>query len=90
MAAVLAFFALASVANCQTSKAPEFPQDPSQWINGRPVTLANLKGKAVLLWYFSEQCPTCRGKWPALLEMAKQYDGQPILFIAVNSGAPAK
>ena len=90
VAGVFAAFWLASSAFAQASKAPEFPQDPAQWIHGRPISVENLKGKAVFLWYFEEQCPTCRGKWPAILAMAKKYEGQPILFIAVNSGTPRK
>lgn len=87
VAVVVGLFALSTAAYCQSSKAPDFPQDPAQWINARPVTLDNLKGKAVFLWYFSEQCPTCKGKWPGLMDMAKQYEGKPIIFVAVNSGA---
>ncbi len=64
----------------------EFPQSPTQWIQGRPITLENLKGKGVFLWFFEEQCPNCRKKWPDLQAAAKKYEGQPVLFIAVNSG----
>ena len=87
MAGVLSVFMLSTAAFAQTTKAPEFPQDPAQWIHGRPISVENLKGKAVFLWYFSEQCPKCRAAWPGMMEMSKKYAGQPILFIAVNSGA---
>lgn len=67
--------------------APEFPQDPAHWINSAPLSLNDVKGKAVILWYFSEQCPHCRARWPEMNGMAKLCEGLPVLFIAVNSGA---
>ncbi len=86
----IAIFAVLSgpASSAAAEKAPEFPTSPEQWINSAPLTLESLKGKAVVLYYFEEECPRCRGMWPARLEMAKKYEGQPILFIAVNSGTP--
>ncbi|HZZ72467.1 MAG TPA: redoxin domain-containing protein [Pirellulales bacterium] len=89
MALALALTLGVSAAQAQTKPgAPEFPQEPAQWIHGRPITIDNLKGKAAFLWYFSEQCPKCKAKWPGMMEMAKKYQDKPIVFIAVNSGAP--
>ena len=62
------------------------PDQPAAWINSPPISLAALKGKAAVLWFYEEQCPKCKGKWPALQAAAKQYEGQPIVFIAVSSG----
>jgi len=62
------------------------PHDPAVWLNSPPLTVEALKGKGVVLWFFEESCPTCRGKWPLMYELAKKYDGQPVVFIAVNSG----
>ncbi len=62
------------------------PPDPEAWLNSPPLTVDALKGKGVVLWFFEEQCPTCRGKWPGLYELARRYEGQPVVFIAVNSG----
>jgi thiol-disulfide isomerase/thioredoxin len=62
------------------------PRDPAAWLNSAPLTADSLQGKAAFLWFFEEQCPKCRGKWPSMYELARQYTGQPIVFIAVNSG----
>ena len=62
------------------------PDQPAAWVNSPPISLSALKGKAAVLWFYEEQCPNCKKKWPALLAAAKQYEGQPIVFIAVNSG----
>ena len=60
------------------------------WLNSPPLTTEALKGKGVVLWFFEETCPQCRRKWPGIYDVAKKYEGQPVVFIAVNSGnAPA-
>lgn len=69
------------------SAAAEFPASPAQWINATPISRADLAGKAALLWFFEEDCPRCRAKWPELIETAKEFEGKPIVFIAVNSGS---
>jgi thiol-disulfide isomerase/thioredoxin len=69
------------------SVAAEFPASPAQWINAPPISRADLAGKAALLWFFEEDCPRCRAKWPDLIETAKEFESKPIVFIAVNSGS---
>ena len=65
---------------------PQLPDDPSQWVNGGPITGDMLKGKAAFLWFYEEQCPRCREKWTSLVAISKRFEDQPIVFIAVNSG----
>ena len=64
----------------------ELPQNPGQWIQGRPISLDNLKGKGIFLWFFEQRCPRCREKWTELLAAAAKHEGEPVLFIAVSSG----
>jgi thiol-disulfide isomerase/thioredoxin len=64
------------------------PSDPAAWVNSPPLSAESLKGKAVVLWFYEEQCPKCRGKWPGMYELAKKYADRPVLFVAVNSGTP--
>jgi thiol-disulfide isomerase/thioredoxin len=69
------------------ASAAEFPASSTQWINSAPLSRQGLEGKAALLWFFEEDCPRCRDKWPELLKTAQEFEGQPIVFIAVNSGS---
>lgn len=85
LALAVAVLLLAKTAVAQTG-SDALPSDPSQWINSAPITAEALKGKAAVLWYFEEDCPRCRAKWPELVNMAKSFEGKPIVFIAVNSG----
>ena len=66
------------------AEAPPLPSDPGVWINSPPLSVQQLKGKAVFLYFFEETCPRCREKWPALMEKSAEFKNQPIIFIAVN------
>lgn len=92
LAVLLASATLLGVSAClaEETGTPELPQNISQWLNFQPVSVQNLKGKGVVLYFFEEGCPRCKGRWPELLQTAKQYEGQPVMFIAVNSGSPAQ
>jgi len=62
------------------------PSDPAMWVNSAPISLEALKGKSALLWFYEEDCPRCRGKWPEMIGLSKKFEGRPIVFIGVNSG----
>lgn len=67
------------------------PSSPDQWLNFPPLSLDQLEGKGVVLYFFEEGCPSCAKKWPDLLELSSKYELEPVVFIAVNSGnSPAK
>jgi thiol-disulfide isomerase/thioredoxin len=86
---LLAFFVLLGSCTWALSQDnPKLPDDPSQWVNSGPITGDMLKGKAAFLWFYEEQCPRCREKWAELIAISKQFEDQPIVFIAVNSGNP--
>ena len=82
--------ALAALCSCHVALAQEsadlLPGDAASWINSPPLSAETLKGKGVFLWFYEEQCPNCRAKWPGLYDLAKKYEHDPIVFIAVNSG----
>lgn len=75
-------------AMARADEAPAFPSDPNAWINSGPLSTSGLKGKGIVLYFFEEDCPKCRAKWPELLAEAKEFEGKPVVFIAVNSGSP--
>lgn len=64
------------------------PTNPQAWLNSPPLSAEALQGKAVVLWFFEEDCPRCRGKWPEMYQTASKFTGQPVLFVGVNSGNP--
>lgn len=64
----------------------DLPEEPAMWINSKPLSPEALSGKGVFLWFFEETCPSCARRWPELMAFSKSYQGQPVVFIAVNSG----
>jgi thiol-disulfide isomerase/thioredoxin len=71
--------------------AEELPSDPGRWVHSPPLSKEMLSGKAVVFYFVEEQCPNCEKRWPGVLEAAAKFQGQPVLFVAVNSGtSPAE
>jgi thiol-disulfide isomerase/thioredoxin len=69
-----------------SAELPTLPTAAEQWANSSPLTYEGMKGKAVVFWYFEEQCPSCAKKWVGLKELAKAHADDPVLFVGVNSG----
>lgn len=48
--------------------------DVGDWINSKPLTLDSLRGKVVLVrWWTAPGCPFCEASIPALNEFARRY-----------------
>src|SRR3954447_18291907 len=83
-AAVLAFGDLAYAAGKAGEAAPDFP--PGLFIDGRTYSLKDLEGKAVVLFFYEQDCPKCRGLIPARNEVVAKYRDKPVKFIAIAAG----
>ena len=86
----LALFAGATPAMAQDAAEDTAVEFPTSWVNSEPISAESLRGKGVFLWFFEENCPNCRARWPKLMEKAQEHAQEPILFIAVNSGSPRR
>lgn len=60
--------------------APEFA---AEGLDGKTVSLSELRGKVVMLDFWSSWCPPCRREAPALAEVYREYEGRDIEFIGV-------
>lgn len=83
-ALVLGFAGHSFAAGKAGEQAPDFP--PGLFIDGRHYSLQDLQGKAVVLFFYEQDCPTCRGLIPKRNEVVEQYKGKPVKFIAVAAG----
>jgi thiol-disulfide isomerase/thioredoxin len=61
--------------------APSFEFDG--WLNSPPLSLEDLKGKVVLVRWWTETCPYCASSAPALLALDKTYSDQGLVVIGV-------
>lgn len=55
------------------------------WINSRPLTLAELRGKVVLLDFWTYSCVNCIRTFPYLKEWYRKYGDQGLVIIGVHT-----
>jgi peroxiredoxin len=61
--------------------APPFRFDG--WINSAPLTLEDLRGRVVLVRWWTDTCPFCASSAPALRALHEQYSGSGLTVIGV-------
>jgi thiol-disulfide isomerase/thioredoxin len=66
--------------------APPFTAtDPAAWINSPPLSLAGLRGKVVLLEFWTFGCSNCRNTLPWLETTAAEYAAQGLVVVAIHT-----
>ncbi len=83
----LLFGATCMKAEETNSPAPNFSV---QDLNGKPITLADYKGKVLILNFWATWCPPCRQEIPDFIEAYRELKGQglEILGLSVDSIGP--
>ena len=70
----------------KTFKAPSFPHtEASQWINSEPLTIEDLRGKVVLLDFWTFGCWNCYRSFPWLRAVEEKYQDQPFQVMGVHT-----
>jgi thiol-disulfide isomerase/thioredoxin len=70
----------------QAPFAPEFVhQDPDAWINSTPLKLSDLRGKVVLLDFWTYGCWNCYNSFPWLRSVQARYAARGLKIIGVHS-----
>lgn len=68
-----------------TQRCPDFPR-PAQWLNAPPLRLdRQLRGKVVLLDFWTFCCINCLHMLPQLADLEKRCEGQPFQVVGVHS-----
>lgn len=68
------------------TKAPKWTN--LQWINSSPLSLSSLKGKVVLIRWWTEECPFCEATGPALNTFHQQYRSKGLRVIGMYHPKP--
>ena len=53
-------------------------------MQGKQVTLAQFRGKVVILNFWATWCPPCREEMPSMESLSQQYKDQGLVLLAVN------
>ncbi len=65
------------------SEAPEIKAD--KWFNSEPFSIKDLKGKTVLIHFWSSWCPHCRKVIPRLNELADTFRNENFVLLSVTN-----
>ena len=67
------------------------PDVPLKELDGKDVTLAQYKGKVVLLNFWATWCDPCRGEIPELIQLQRKYSarGFTVLGVDVDQEGPS-
>jgi thiol-disulfide isomerase/thioredoxin len=80
----LAVLAIGSAAEAGIGmQAPDIRNDT--WLNGRPVSFAELKGKVVMVEFWTFGCYNCRNVEPYVREWHRKYKDRGFVVIGVHS-----
>jgi cytochrome c biogenesis protein CcmG, thiol:disulfide interchange protein DsbE len=53
-------------------------------LNGRPVRLADLHGKAVWINFWASWCPPCQSETPVIRDLAERYADRGLVVIGIS------
>jgi len=71
---------------CWAERAPELPRLAGDaWINSSPLELAQLRGRPVLVEFWTFGCSNCRNTLPWLKRIHERYAPDGLVVIAVHS-----
>lgn len=85
-AVCLNFHLTAGAKQLQPRPAPEFThQESANWINSSPLTVKDLRGKVVMLDFWTFDCWNCYRSFPWLTELEDSFKDQPFEVIGVHT-----
>lgn len=84
LATSIAALTLASCASAAPTAAPEFT-GIAHWINSPPLTMAKLRGKVVLIDFWTYSCINCLRTLPYVTRWYDTYKDQGLVVVGVHS-----
>lgn len=68
----------------QTAKAPEF-SGVTEWINSDPLTMSKLRGKVVLVHFWTNGCYNCVNNYVHYKSWEEKYKGKDVVIVGIHS-----
>jgi thiol-disulfide isomerase/thioredoxin len=79
--------ALRYISNPELARARMAPAFTVTTLDGQHISMDDLQGKVVLLDFWATWCGPCREALPHLRNIAKKFDGQPLVVLSVSLDA---
>jgi thiol-disulfide isomerase/thioredoxin len=76
--------ALRYISDPELARARMAPPFSITTLDGQHIALDDLKGKAVLIDFWATWCSACREALPHMKEVAKKFQGQPLVVLSVS------
>jgi thiol-disulfide isomerase/thioredoxin len=71
---------------------PAQPTPPPDYVfydaNGKPMKIADLKGKVVVMNVWATWCAPCKVEMPTLAKLAAEYRGKPVAVVPISIDTP--
>ena len=67
------------------TKAPEFVTEQEEWIGSSPLTLDSLKGKVVLIKFWTFMCTWCQEDLPKIMALGEKYKDQGLVLVGIHT-----
>ena len=77
-------FGLAAPASAAGRQAPEF-SGVNQWLNSGPLTMAGLRGKVVLVDFWTQDCINCIRTLPHVTALYSKYASRGLVIVGVHT-----
>lgn len=85
MKSIAAALILCVSAGLAQAQATATPLVEGKTVEGKPFQLSSLKGKVVLLMFWSTDCAVCRDKMPELRQNYQGWAGKPFELVLVST-----
>ena len=80
----------AQAAGFETRAATPAPELKAQDLTGATRTLADYRGKVVLLNFWASWCPPCLREMPSMERLREKMTGRPLAIVALDSAETAE
>ena len=69
------------------TQAKEWTVGP-EWANSKPLQLSDLRGRVVMVRFWTDRCHFCAASLPAMQKLADEFRKKPVTFVGIYHSKP--